>query len=159
MQIPALSPSLIIIAVIVGATLYGAIAGKHKLRILILSVYVGIVLATQLAAIVVSSVHQPTDVVTLALFAAPIIIFGFTGGGHSKHEHKGTAIANLLVGLATGALIAASALKLLPPSEAKNIAGDSLVADILMQYQLWFVALLPLAALIFGMMKPKEHKH
>lgn len=159
MHLPALNPNLLIIAVIVGGALYGLLAGKRRLRVFILSVYVGIVLATEFAAIVVSSIHQPADLVTLALFAIPILVFGFTGGHHGRHEQKGSSIANLVIGLATGALIVASALKLLPPSEASGITGDSLIATELITYQLWLVGLLPLAALIFGMMKQKEHKH
>ena len=159
MHIPALSPNILIIASIVGGAVYGLVAGKHRLRTLILSVYVGIVLATQLAAVVVSATHQQVDIVTLGLFLAPIVVFGFSGGGHgAKHHSQGSVIANLLVGLATGALIAASALKLLPPSEAARIAGDSFIGTELMMFQLWLIGLLPLAALMFGLMKSKE-KH
>jgi zinc transporter ZupT len=159
MHLPLLSPNLVIIAVMIGGLIYGLVGGKHRLKILILSIYVGIVLATQLAALVVQAIHQPVDIVTLGLFILPIILFGFSGGhGGSRKEHNGTLLANLVVGLAAGALIAASALRLLPPSEASGLSDGSLVASLLMQYQLYLVGLLPVVALIFGLMKGKEHK-
>ena len=155
MHFPALSPNLLIIAVMVGGMLYGAMAGKHRLRTLILSIYVGIVLATQFPAIIAHTIHQPLDLITLVLFFLPIILFGLGSGGH---EHGGELVPNLIVGLATGGLIAASALSVLPPSEAKSLTDDSLVASLLLQYQLWLLALLPIAALFFGFMKAKEKK-
>ena len=159
MHVPAFSPNIIIIATIAGGALYGAMAGKQRLRTLILSLYVGIVLSTQLTVVAASSVHQSLDVVSMVLFLVPILVFGFSAGGGSKHQSKGTVIANLLVGIATGAAIAASALRLLPPSEAAALAGDTLIGSLLMQYQLWLIALLPIAALVFGLMKGKSKHH
>jgi hypothetical protein len=50
MQLPTLNVNIIIIAVLLSVSFYGLLAGKQRLRILILSVYVGIVLAEQLGS-------------------------------------------------------------------------------------------------------------
>jgi len=117
MQLPALNVNTVITAILVTAMLYGLIAGKQRLRILILSVYVGIVLAEQLADIVSSKLSMlSSDQVTGLLLGLPILIFGLAGIAHKKSHDKGTFIANLLVGLFTGALIISSALRLMPVS-------------------------------------------
>lgn len=159
MELPALNSNTIIIAVLLLCGVYGALAGKRRLRVFILSVYVGIVLAEQLGSIVYPYVKPlGVDQIALLLLGLPIIFFGFTGGKHSKSEDKGTAIANIIVGLLTGALIVASALRLLPTSELATVDGDSFIAMELQQYQLWLLGLLPLVALILGSMKkPKKH--
>ncbi len=157
MELPAINSNTIIIAVLVLCGLYGVLAGKRRLRIFILSVYVGIVLAEQLGSIVSPYVRPlGTDQIVLLLLGLPIIIFGFTGKHHGKHESKGTFVANALVGLLTGALIVASALKLLPTSELASVDGESFIAMELQQYQLWLLGLLPVVALIFGWMKPPK---
>ncbi|MBW4060965.1 hypothetical protein HJC99_00075 [Candidatus Saccharibacteria bacterium] len=159
MHLPAISPNILIILAIAGGMVYGAAGGKHRLRMFILSIYVGIVIATQFAAIVVAATHQPTDLVTLGLFFLPILLFGFSGKSGGKHDHQGELLANLVVGLAAGALLAASALKLLPPSEANSLTDGALVASLLLQYQLWLVALLPIVAFVLGLMKSKDKHH
>jgi len=159
MELPALNSNTIIIAVLLLCAVYGALAGKRRLRIFILSVYVGIVLAEQLGSIVSPYVKAlGVDQIVLLLLGLPIIIFGFAGQKHSKHDDKGTLIANIIVGLLAGALIVSSALRLLPTSELATVDGDSFIAMELQQYQLWLLGLLPLIALLLGWMKkPKKH--
>ncbi len=160
MQLPALNVNTIIIAVMVLVMLYGLIAGKQRLRILILSVYVGIVLAQQLAGIVAPSLKMlGPDQVSWLLFGLPIVIFGVVGIAHKKSHDKGAFIANLIVGLFTGALIVASALRLLPVSQMSAIDNDSFLAQNLQQYYLWLLGLLPVAALVFGFMRGEHKSH
>jgi hypothetical protein len=157
MHLPTFSPNLIIIAAVIGSMVYGAAGGKHRLKLFILSIYVGIVMATELSAIVVSATHQSAELVTLGLYFLPIILFGFSGK-HGKDEHNGELLPNLIVGLAAGALLAGSALKILPPSLSASLTDGSLIASLLLQYQLWFVALLPAVAFLLSLMRAKEKK-
>jgi hypothetical protein len=158
-QIPALNTTIIIGAVLVGIGLYGLLAGKQRLRILILSVYVGIVLAEQVTDAVSPAIgFLNHDQVGWAILALPILIFGVVGVTHSKHHEKGAAIANIIVGILTGALIVSSALRLLPTSQMSAIDDQSFLAMILQQYHLWILGLLPIVALILGFMK-SEKKH
>ncbi|HVQ44405.1 MAG TPA: hypothetical protein VMT30_05570 [Candidatus Saccharimonadia bacterium] len=159
MQLPALNANIIIIAVLIVTALYGLVAGKQRLRILILSVYVGIVLAGQLKDTLAP--HLPmlgADQVAWLLFGLPIVIFGIVGIAHKKAHDKGAFIANLLVGLCTGALIVSSALQLLPTSQMSAIDNDSFLALNLQQFHLWILGLLPVVALLMGFMHGKEHK-
>jgi len=160
MQLPALDVNTIIIAGLAVATLYGAIAGKQRLRIFVLSIYVGIVLAEQVTDIVAPSLHMLShEQVGWLLLGLPILIFGLTGIAHKKSHEKGHTLANMLLGLASGALIAAAALHVLPTSQLSDIDHDSIVANFLQQYYLWFLAIVPLAALVLGFMKKAEKKH
>lgn len=162
MQIPAFSPNLLIITIIIVTTFYAFFAGKQRLRLLILSVYVGIVLAEQFAQVVKPYLGSLSSGQTsLLLLGLPILIFGLAPQKSHKGAHgKGSSIANLLVGLLTGGLIVASALRLLPTSEMAAVDADSFVAMILQQYQLWLLGGLPLVALLLGMFKgksPRQH--
>jgi hypothetical protein len=61
--------------------------------------------------------------------------------------------------LLTGALIVSSALRLLPISEMSAIDNDSFLATNLQQFHIWFLGLLPVAALLMGMMKGEKRSH
>ncbi|HEX3082775.1 MAG TPA: hypothetical protein VHQ86_06030 [Candidatus Saccharimonadia bacterium] len=146
-----------IIAVLLTVTIYGFVAGKHRLRVFILSVYVGIVLAGQLADIVAPKFTMlGADQVAMLLLCLPILVLGMIGLAHKKAADKGSAIANLLLGLGTGALIIAAALHLLPTSEMSAIDSDSFLATMLQQYYLWILGLLPVAALVLGWVKGEK---
>jgi hypothetical protein len=154
MLLPAINTTVIIAAILIVTGLYGLVGGKQRLRILILSTYVGIVLAQQMASIVAP--YAPglgPDQVTWALLGTPILIFGFFGVLHAKGHSKGSAIANIVVGFLAGALIISSALQLLPTSQASAIDSDSYLAMLLQQYHLWLLGLLPVVALMLGFYK------
>lgn len=154
---PALNATIIISAILVALGLYGLIAGKQRLRLLILSVYVGIVLADQLGNVLHPYLKSLGSAqATWILLGAPILIFGFIGVVHGKHHSKGSAIMNIIVGLLTGALIISSALHALPTSEMAAIDSDSYLAMILQQYHLWLIGLLPVIALIMGFMRDEK---
>lgn len=158
MQIPAFSPNLLIIAILVVATVYALLAGKQRVRLLILSVYVGIVLAEQFTEAVKPYVgFLSLSQTSMLLLGLPVLIFGLAPQkSHKSAPDKGSSIANMLVGLMTGGLIVASALRLMPTSEMSAVDNDSFVAMILQQYQLWLLGGLPLVALLLGMFKGKD---
>ncbi|HSX02980.1 MAG TPA: hypothetical protein VLI05_06770 [Candidatus Saccharimonadia bacterium] len=160
MHLPAFSPNIIIIAVLVVVGLYGLLAGQHRLRIFILSIYVGIVLAEQMGSLLRPYLHMlGDDQVAWVLLGGPILIFGLAGyHRHVPGQKKGSAIANLVVSFMAGALILSSALHLLPPSEQASIDGDSYFAMLLGQYHLWLLGLLPVVVLLFGLFGAKA-KH
>jgi hypothetical protein len=160
MQLPALNVNTIIVAVLITTAIYGLIAGKNRLRVFILSIYVGIVLAGQLTNIVASKLTMlGLDQVALLLLCLPILVLGMVGVVHKKSTDKGSSIANLLLGLATGALIIASALHLLPTSQMAAIDNDSFLAMMLQQYYLWILGLVPVAALVLGWSKGSKSSH
>jgi hypothetical protein len=160
MQLPALNVNVIIIAILLAMGLYGLIAGKQRLRILILSIYVGIVIAEQMSAIVAPYLKMlGADQISWLLLGLPIVIFGFIGIVHGKHHNKGSAIANSIVGLLAGALIISSALHLMPISEMAAVDNDSFLATNLQQFHLWILGLLPVVALLLGFMKSEKGGH
>jgi hypothetical protein len=157
MHLPVINVNLIVIGALVISALFGMLAGKQRLRILILSVYVGVVLADQLTSVVSPYLHGlGMDQVIWLLLLLPILIFGIFGVSHGHHD-RGHAIANIIVGLLTGALVISSGLNLLPTSEMSNIDSQSFIALNLEQLHLWILGLLPIVALILGFMKGEKH--
>ena len=156
-EIPALNNTAIIAAIIVAAGIYGLIAGKQRLRLFILAIYVGVVLAEQFAASVTPYMKAlGQDQIAFILLGAPIVIFGFFGVVHGKSHDKGAAIGNIIVGLLAGCLIVSSALHALPTSEMTAVDNSSFLALNLQQYHLIFLGFLPLVALVLGFMKGEK---
>jgi len=157
--VPAINANIIIIIALLLGGVYGLIAGKQRLRILILSVYVGIVLADQFTDALAPSLHMlGHDQVSWLLLGLPIIIFGFFGVSPASHAPKGAAVANIIVGILTGALIIASGLHLLPTSELSAVDSDSFLAMNLQQFYPYILGFLPVVALVLGFMRT-EKKH
>ncbi len=160
MQLPAFDPNILIITILLLAGVYGLIGGKHRLRVLILSIYVGIVLAEQMDTVVRPYLQMLSpEQVGWLLLGLPILLFGFARSHHGKNHGKGSAIANIIIGIAAGALILSSALHILPTSQLSDINGASYFAMLLDQYHLWLLGLLPVIAIIFGLLKGKEKSH
>lgn len=159
MQLPVFNINMLIVAILIGMAFYGLLAGKQRLRILILSVYVGIVLAEQLTSQVAPRLPMlNTGQISWLLFGVPIVIFGVVGIAHSRNHDKGAFVANLIVGILTGALIISSALRLLPVSQMSSINNDSMLATNLSQFHFWILGLLPVVALLMGFMKGEKHR-
>ncbi|MDB5178259.1 MAG: hypothetical protein JWN01_202 [Patescibacteria group bacterium] len=157
-SIPILNANIIVILILVAMGIYGLLAGKQRLRILILSVYVGIVLAEQLSDLVRPILHMISpEQVSWVLLAVPILIFGFIGVVHGKNHDRGATVANIIVGFLTGGLIISSALHLLPTSQMAAIDSESFIAMSLQQYHLWILGGLPIVALLLGFMKGEKH--
>ena len=94
MQLPSFNINLLIFAILIGMAFYGLMAGKQRLRILILSVYVGIVLAQQLTSQVAPQLPQlSSGQISWLLFGLPILIFGVVGIAHSRDHDKGAFIS------------------------------------------------------------------
>ncbi len=160
MQLPALNANAIVITIILVMGAYGLIGGKQRLRILILSVYVGVVVAEQMSSVIAPYLKMlGPEQVSWLLLGLPIVIFGFIGVTHSKNHDKGSAIANIIVGLLVGALIVSSALRLMPVSGLEAVDSDSFIAMFLQRYHLWILGLLPVVALLLGLMRSEKKGH
>ncbi|HEY6736154.1 MAG TPA: hypothetical protein VI322_00395 [Candidatus Saccharimonadia bacterium] len=158
MVLPALNITMLIGAGLALGAVYGIVAGKQRLRILILSVYVGIVLSQQVVDPLVPYAHGLSrDQLSWVLLGVPILIFGFFGVMHAKGHNKGALIANVIVGLLTAALIISTIVSVLPPSEQANLNRDSFLAINLGQAHLWLLGLLPVVALLLGFMRSEKH--
>jgi len=157
MQVPALNATIIMSLALLLGGVYGIVAGKQRLRILILSVYVGIVLSEQLTSALAPSVQfLSREQVGWTLLGIPIVIFGFFGVMHAKNHSKGVFIANVIVGLLTVALIMSSVMHQMPPSQLEWLNRESFIALNLHQFHPWLVGLLPLVALLLGFMKNEK---
>jgi hypothetical protein len=156
-ELPALNNTVIIASILLSAGIYGLVAGKQRLRLFILSIYVGIVLAEQYASSVAPSLRMlGADQIAWLLLGVPIIIFGFFGVVHGKEHDKGAAIGNIIVGLLAGCLVVSSALHAIPTSEMSAIDNSSFLALNLQQYYLFFLGGLPVIALFMGFMKGEK---
>jgi hypothetical protein len=160
MQLPVINATIILSAGLVLGALYGMIAGKQRLRLLILSIYVGIVISNQLTDAVKPYVTLLSrEQLSWAMLGLPILVFGFFGVVHAKNHAKGAAIANIVVGLLTAALITSSVLTSLPTSTQSYLKSDSFLAIHLLQIHPWLLGLLPVVALVLGFIKSEKGHH
>jgi membrane glycosyltransferase len=147
MHLPALNPDTIIAAILAAGALYGALGGMVRVRNLILSIYVGIVLAETLGALVAPMVKSlGTDQIQLILLGIPVILFALPH--HRAHVQKGSMLVNLVTGLLSGAFLVVAALHVLPPSTVTQASSGSLFITSLSNLYIWFVIGMPLAALL-----------
>ena len=159
MNIPSLDSNIIIIAILAGVSLYGVMAGIGRLRTLILSIFVGIVLSEQITAVAAPYLQfLGNDNVAIWLYALPIVLFGFSLGRQNGHD-RGSKLAALLVGLLTGCLIVSAGLHIMPTSTEQAINDSSFIAMNLSQFHLFLIAGLPLAALIGPFFKKRPRSH
>jgi hypothetical protein len=160
-QIPPIDANIVVIAAIAVGGVYGLVAGKQRLRLFILSLYVGIVLSEQLTDSVAPQLKMLShEQVSWLLLGVPVLIFGLVGIGFHKSHERGHALVNLIVGLLTGALIASAALHVLPVSQLTDIDRSSPVAKFIQQYYLVLLGVLPIVALFMGFLrKPEKKKH
>ncbi len=148
MHLPAINTDTIIAATLAAGAVYGLVGGMVRVRSLILSIYVGIVLSQTLSAIVAPSVKAlNTDQINLILLGLPILLFALPRS--RAHAQKGNMLINLITGLLGGAFLVVAALHVLPPSTVTQASNGSLFVTILGSNDyLWFVVLMPLAALL-----------
>lgn len=158
MQMPVLNVTVIFAAALLAGSVYGAVAGQQRLRLLILSSYVGIVLSRDLGSQIAPNITFLTpEQLGWVLLGAPIVLFGFFGVHHASGHSRGPLIANLLVGTLAAALIAATTIVLLPTSQAEMLASDSILALYLRQGYPWLLGLLPLVAWLSSFMRESKH--
>ena len=146
MHLPALDIDTVIAIILVVSALYGAVGGASRLRNYILSTYAGIVLAQTFTAIAMTKLHGfAPDTISLALLAAPILLFILL---HRGHGDKGSTMVNLVLGLAAGAFIIAAGLQVVAPSSASSATNGSFLAMTINTFALWIIGLMPLAAIV-----------
>lgn len=157
MQLPVLNITMIMSAGLLLGAAYGVVAGKQRLRILILSIYVGTVISAQLVEPLAPFTRfLSREQLSWGLFGFPILVFGFFGVMHAKNHSKGAFIANIIVGVLTAALIMTTIMNLLPVSVQAQLHRDSFLALNLDQIHPWLLGLLPLIALVLGFMKSEK---
>jgi hypothetical protein len=156
-----LSTDILILLTIALVVMCGMLLGHNKVKTFALSVYVGIVLATQLG----STVHgflisHGISLMTIAqtrilLLIAPILILEL-GKTHYRKGHRGSFILTLVLSVLVAALIISSILSLLEPDSLKNVLDQSSLAWPLYHFRLWWVAAVPVAVLIESFARSKR---
>lgn len=159
MEIPSVSVDIAIITALIAGAVIGVLGGRGRLRPIILSVYVGLILGEQLAGPLkpfLFGLNQ--DQSAWLLFTAPILIFGFFGGRGRRHAPRGVVWVNALVGTLTGALAMAAALMLMPLAGQSVVAANSWLALNLQYSRPWLLGLMPVVALLLDFIKGhKKH--
>lgn len=157
----SLSTDILIMLTIALVTLCGMMLGHNKVKTFALSVYVGIVLATQLGGAVFSflagrGIHALTIAQTrMILLAAPIVILEL-GKTHYRKGHRGSFILTLVLSVLVSALIISSALGLLEPDQLKVVMDGSALAWPIYNLRLWWIAAVPVAVLIESFARSKR---
>ncbi len=137
----------------------GMLGGRGRLRPIIMSIYIGIVLANGYVEAVQPHLFGLTSVQTAwALLTVPVVVFGLFAS--IQNVGRGSLIVNLLFGMMTGALLLSVAFMMMPTRAQSELVGQSFMAYKLQQARPWLIALMPIAALVVGFRLPhKKKKH
>lgn len=127
----------------------GMLGGRGRLRPTIMSIYIGIVLATMFAGVVQPHLNGLNLLQSSwLLLTLPVVVFGVFGG--IQNVAKGSLIVNLAFGALTGALLLSVAFMLMPLRDQQMLASQSVMAYELQRIRPWLIGLMPLTALVVG---------
>jgi L-cystine uptake protein TcyP (sodium:dicarboxylate symporter family) len=170
MELPNISwtPDVIILVVLGVVIAYGLLLGRNKVKTLALSVYVGIVIASELGI----RLHQlmvshgwdmdgfiNQNVVLISMLVLPLLLLEVgrrehhgRGGGHAG----GGMLMTIILCILTAALAVSSGLQLLDPDTLKYVTDSSWLATAVHNLRLWWLGAAPLAVIAENFIKPKE---
>jgi len=158
MQLPAISINIVITVALVAGALMGMLGGRGRLKPVIMSIYIGLVLATNFAETVQPYLGFSLVQSSWLLLTLPVIFFGIFGT--IRNVGKGSLVINLVIGMFTGALLLSSAFMLMPLRDQSALAGDSILAYELQYFRPWLLGLMPLAVILLGIhLHRKKKKH
>lgn len=163
----SLTPDVTIVAVLALMIVYGLVLGRNKVKTLALSIYVGLVVATELGAgfyQLLGSHHldfgsrlSPSNA-RLTLFILPLLILELGRREHNgRGSGKGGMIMTIILCTLAAALAVSSGLTLLEPSSLKHILASSSLASIIFKFRLWWIGLVPLAVVGENFIRNKDH--
>jgi len=157
------TPDIIILIILGTLIAYGILLGRNKVKTLALSVYVGIVISSELGGRIADFLnkqhgsHYPVNAVELTLFVLPLIILEL--GRHEPHHrggHRGGLAMTMVLVLLTAALIVSSGLKLLDQNTLHHILVNSALANAIFTLRLWWIGLVPIAVIGENFIRPRE---
>ena len=149
MHLPAISINIVITVALVAGALMGMFGGRARLKPVIMSIYIGLVLATNFATIVQPHLFGLNLLQTSwILLILPILCVGALST--TRNIAKGSLIFNLTIGLFTGALLLSTAFALMPLRDQSALTGDSVMAYELQVFRPWLLGLMPIAVLLLG---------
>jgi hypothetical protein len=158
-----LTPDVIVIVMIFLLAIYGVVLGQNKIKTLALSVYVGIVVATELGGVASDFlVKQPAassitpGLINLVLFGLPILILEFGRKQHSRGKSHGGMVMTLVLSVLTSALIVSSGMHLISGGTLRSLLDSSIIASSIYRFRLVWIAAVPLAVLGESFIRNRE---
>ncbi len=161
-----LSIDIIILIAIALIVLCGVLLGHSKVKTFALSVYVGIVLASELGQTIYGFMANKgltlggsltLGQVRIALLIVPILILELGRTQHYKRGPRGSFIMTLVLSVLVASLIISSVINALEPDSLKRILEQSNLAWPLFHFRLWWVAAVPIAVLLESFSKSRDH--
>lgn len=159
-----LSTDTMIFLAIVAVLVMGIVLGQDKVKTFALSIYVGLVLATELAQPVYDvlegrglTVGGSVGVTTVRIILLALPIIGLELG-HNK-QHKGRRrglVLTMILSILTSALVIASIIGLLEPEARALVLSGSSLASILYGLRLVWLGAVPVVVIAESFAKPKE---
>lgn len=156
-----LTPDLTIVAIIGAVTAYGLLLGRNKVKTLALSVYVGIVLGSQLAPgiqhLVTSKVPASGGWLPLILFVLPLLLLELGRREHfGRGSRKGGMGMTLVLCVLVAALTISAGIEFISEAQRADILRTSSLAAGIYGLRLWWIGLVPLAVIGENFIRTKE---
>ncbi|MBW3538249.1 hypothetical protein KY386_02025 [Candidatus Parcubacteria bacterium] len=158
------SLDLVILGVMVLTVLVGVLLGSNKVKTFALSVYVGIVVATEFGTGLYGLLQKNNldlggrltpGSLRLGLFVLPMIALEAGRRQHGRRERGGLAMT-LVLSVLVAALVISSALQLLEPDSLRRVLDGSALAGPIHRFRLWWVAAVPVAVIGESFIRSRE---
>lgn len=165
---PTLSLDLIIISIIGLMAIYGLLLGPEKIKTLAMSVFVGIVLGSQIAPILKTFADNRNfgllkDIslqgyrLTLLILPIPLLeLERRRTHGRKRRNFNSKLIPTLFLAILVGFLIVAAGLGMLDADNLQHTINSSFLASVVYTLRYWWIGLTPLAIIAEAFIKPKE---
>ncbi len=144
----------------------GFVLGQHKVKTFVLSVYVGIVLATELGQPVFDFLSGRgltmggaigIAKVRIMLLALPVIGLELGHNKQNRGQRRGMVLTMILAVL-TAALLISSVIFLLEPEGRQQALDRSTLASIFYGLRLWWLAAVPVVAIAESFMGSRKDR-
>lgn len=164
-SIPNFSVDFIIFGIVLLVVTYGLLAGQAALIRESISIYVGLVLANTFGSAlfeysksVAPNFPVSETAINIALLILPIVVLQFAHfKSHTKHATS--TLITLVLAVLSSMLLIASILAQFDYNELERITTESNLATQIVNLQLLWLALVPVAVAAAALFRPKPKHH
>lgn len=163
-SIPTISPTtdVLIIIAVAATTIIGSMIGHARLKLLIMSMYVGAGMALLAVPLAHSMLGNPGGIASLlniqvAVFGLTIGILGLTGGNAYHRATHTSAILNLVIAATGGFLLVVLTLSLMDAGTLKATTNASTLASMIYDTRLTWFLISPILLMLGGLIHGKRH--
>ena len=157
----SLTNDLLILVGVGATTIIGSMIGSARLKLLTMSMYVGVGVAMLAIPLLHSIIGSPGSFLALVnlkflAFGICIGVLGLTGG-NAYHAGRKSGVINLVTAALSGLLLVTLSFMLLDPGARDATLSSSAIASMLYDMRLLWLLGAPVLLMVGGLMHGKRH--